>query len=282
MPTDQKIIPFPGRNAEKSLTEAREILAFASRIDHQKLVRVLSVHHIEPEMQNEQLHVTNNLDTKVWLGLVFLAVATGLLLFLTAGTVRYWQAWAYLAVYFGASFFVTRYRVEKDPALLKPRSGSGPTTEKEKPQQVITIFVSAGCIASLVVPALDHRFGWSSLPVYAIIAGDVLTVLCFYVMFLVFKANTFASAAIGFVEEQKVFSIGPFAFVRHPMYAGGLLLLVGAPLALGSYWGLLALVAVLPALVWRLLGEEKFLANNLPGYVEYCTKVRWRMIPGVF
>jgi protein-S-isoprenylcysteine O-methyltransferase Ste14 len=224
----------------------------------------------------------SNLNTKAWLGLVFLAIAMGLLLFLAAGTVQYWQAWAYLAVYFAASLLITLYLMKKDPALLKRRLSGGPTAEKEKTQKIIMLFASAGFIASLVVPALDHRFAWSSVPLYAMIAGDILTALCFYSMFLVFRENTFTSATIEIAEDQKVISTGPYAYVRHPMYAGGLLLFVGTPLALGSYWGLLAFLAALPALMWRLLDEENFLAKNLPEYAEYCEKVHWRLIPGIF
>ncbi len=141
---------------------------------------------------------------------------------------------------------------------------------------------SIGFLGSLVVPALDHRFLWSNVPLYAVIAGDLLTALWFCIMFLVLRENSFASGTIEVSEGQKVISTGPYAFVRHPMYAGGLLLFIGTPLALGSYWGLLAFPSVLPALIWRLLDEEKFLAENLPGYVEYCAKVRWRLLPGLF
>jgi len=224
----------------------------------------------------------SSLNRKAWLGLVFLALAMGLLLFLSAGTVQYWQAWTYLAVYFAASLLITLYLMKRDPALLKRRLSGGPTAEKEKTQKIIMLFTSAGFIASLVVPALAHRFAWSTAPLSAIITGDLLTALCFFIMFLVFRENTFTSATIEIAEDQKVISTGPYALVRHPMYAGGSLLFIGTSLALGSYWGLLAFVAVLPALIWRLLDEEKFLTQNLPGYVEYCAKVRWRLIPGVF
>jgi protein-S-isoprenylcysteine O-methyltransferase Ste14 len=174
------------------------------------------------------------------------------------------------------------YLMKKDPALMNRRMRGGPTAEKGKTQQIVMWFVSAGFIASLVVPALDYRFKWSSVPLYVIVAGDLLMALWFYVTFRVFKENTFTSATIEIAEGQKVISTGPYAFVRHPMYAGGLLLFFGTPLALGSYWGLLEFAVVLPALIWRLLDEEKFLARNLPGYVDYCAKVRWRLIPGVF
>jgi protein-S-isoprenylcysteine O-methyltransferase Ste14 len=224
----------------------------------------------------------NKLNTKAWLGLCFLAFVMGLLLFLTAGTVRYWQAWGYLAVFFGASILITLYLMNNDPALLKRRLSAGPTAEKGETQRIIMFIASMGFIASLVVPALDYRFLWSSMPLYAVIAGDLLTALCFYITFLVYRENTFTSAIIEIAEDQKVISTGPYAYVRHPMYAGGLLLFVGTPLALGSYWGLLAFLAALPALMWRLLDEENFLAKNLPEYAEYCEKVHWRLIPGIF
>jgi len=224
----------------------------------------------------------DTLKVKAWLGLIFLAIAMGLLLFVPAGTTRYWQAWAYLAVFFGASLLTTLYLMKKDAALLKRRLRGGPTAEREKMQRVIMFFASVGFIAILIVPALDHRFGWSAVPSYTVIVGDFLVGIGFYTIFLVYKENTFTSATIEVAEDQKVISTGPYAFVRHPMYAGGLLYLLGTPLALGSYWGFLALAAMTPFLIWRLLDEERFLSKNLPGYTEYCAQVRWRLIPGLF
>jgi protein-S-isoprenylcysteine O-methyltransferase Ste14 len=224
----------------------------------------------------------NNRNTKAWLGFVFLAIAMGLLLFLPAGTFHYWQAWVYLAVFFGASFLMTLYLMKKDPALLERRLRGGPTAEKERAQKIIMLFASLGFIALLVVPALDYRFRWSRVPLPMVIAGDLLTALGFYIIFLVYKENTFSSATIQVVNDQRVISTGPYAVVRHPMYAGGLLYLLGMPLALASYWGLLVFVPMVPVLLWRLSDEERFLSKNLPGYTEYCAKVRWRLIPGVF
>lgn len=223
-----------------------------------------------------------NPNTKAWFALISLTVVMGLLLFVPVGTVQYWQAWAYLGVFFGASFLITLYLIKKNPALLQRRLSGGPMAEKEKTQKIIMSFASVGYIALLVVPALDHRFHWSGVPTAVVITGDILTALCYYLIFLVFQENTFTSSTIEVAEGQKVISTGLYAFVRHPMYAGGLLLLIVTPLALGSYWGLLAFFAVLPTIIWRLLDEDKFLAKNLPGYVGYCAKVRWRLIPGVF
>ncbi|MEJ0071165.1 MAG: isoprenylcysteine carboxylmethyltransferase family protein [Pseudomonadota bacterium] len=97
-----------------------------------------------------------------------------------------------------------------------------------------------------------------------------------------FRANSFSSATIELAADQTVISTGPYALVRHPMYAGGLVMFLGIPLALGSWWGLLAVAALLPPLIWRLLDEEKFLARHLPGYRDYQARVRYRLLPGVW
>lgn len=223
-----------------------------------------------------------SLNTRAWLSLVFLVAAMGVLLFVPAGTVRYWQAWAYIGIYFAASALITVYLMKNDPALLRRRLRGGPAAEKETAQKIIMLVASLGFAACLILPALDHRFGWSHVPLAVVVAGQVMTVLWFYVMFLVFRENSFTSATIEIADDQRVVSTGPYALVRHPMYAGAFMLFFSMPLALGSYWGLVGFAVVLPALIWRLLDEERFLSRNLPGYPEYCARVRWRLIPGVF
>jgi protein-S-isoprenylcysteine O-methyltransferase Ste14 len=206
----------------------------------------------------------------------------GLVLFASAGTFSYWQAWLYLAMYELASIAITLYLAKADPALLERRMRGGPTAEQQPAQKVIMGMASVGFIAVLLVPALDIRFGWSNVPVAGVIVGDALMLACFVVVFIVFRFNTFAAATVQVAEKQTVISTGPYAYVRHPMYAGALLLFIGTPPALGSFWGLVALVLVVPALIWRLLDEERLLMSSLPGYAEYCAGVRWRLIPGVF
>jgi protein-S-isoprenylcysteine O-methyltransferase Ste14 len=224
----------------------------------------------------------NDLDAKAWLGFACLAGIVALLLFVPAGTPRYWQAWTYLAVFFGASGVITQYLMNNDPALLRRRMRGGPTAEKETSQKIIMSFTSIGFVALLVVSALDHRFGWSSPPAYLTIAADLLILLGLYIVFLVYRENSFSSATIEVAADQRVISTGPYAVVRHPMYAGGFLYLLATPLALGSWWGLLAAAGLAPFLAWRLLDEELFLKEKLPGYAEYCLRTRWRLIPGVF
>jgi len=223
-----------------------------------------------------------NLYTKMLVSLVALTVVMALLLFVPAATIQYWQAWVYLAIFAGASLLISLYLIKKDPALLKRRMRGGPTAEKETTQKIIMLFASMGFVALLVVPALDYRFGWSAVPLSVVTAGDILVAIGFYFIFLVYKENTFTSATIEVAENQKVISTGPYALVRHPMYASALLYLIGTPLALRSYWGLLALVFMMSFLIWRLVDEEKFLAKNLPGYMEYEKKVQHRLVPYVW
>jgi protein-S-isoprenylcysteine O-methyltransferase Ste14 len=137
-------------------------------------------------------------------------------------------------------------------------------------------------IAVLVVPAIDHRFGWSTMPPYVVAIGDILVVLGFLIVFLVFKENTFTSGTIEVASEQKVIATGPYAHVRHPMYVGALIMLLGMPLALGSWWGLFTIIPMTLVIAWRLLEEEKFLAKNLSGYSDYQSKVRCRLVPLVW
>ena len=223
-----------------------------------------------------------NLNAQALLSLVILTVVMGLLLFIPAGTIHYWQAWVYLFIFMGASLLTTLYLMKKDPALLNRRMRGGPTAEKRRTQKLIVLFTSICFIALLVVPALDHRFRWSAMPLSCVIAGDILVAIGFYFIFLVYKENTFTSATIEVAADQRVISTGPYAIVRHPMYASALLYLVGTPLALGSFWGLLALSAMIPFLIWRLYDEESFLAGNLPGYAEYQKTVRHRLIPFIW
>ncbi len=224
----------------------------------------------------------NNLNTRAWLGLILTTIGIGGFLFVSAGTLRYWQAWSYLGVFFVASTLVTLYLMKHDPALLERRLSAGPTAEKEKAQKTVMLFASIGFIGLLVVAGLDHRFGWSAAPPAGVIAADLVTLVGYFIIFLVYRENSFTSATIEIAPGQRVISTGPYAVVRHPMYAGGSLYLVAMPLGLGSYWGLVVLLAMLPVLVWRLVDEENFLSKNLQGYDEYRAKVRWRLIPRVF
>ena len=223
-----------------------------------------------------------DLNKKAFGGLLCLLVVMAALLFIPAWTLAYWQAWAFLAVFGGSSLAITLYLMKKDPQLLERRMRGGPVAEKEMRQKIIQTLTAIMFIAMLVVPALDHRFGWSEVPLYVAMAGDVFVAVGFLIIFVVYKENTFASATIEIAPDQKVISTGLYALVRHPMYMGALLLLVGMSLSLGSRWGLCVFLLFIPALAWRVFDEERFLAKNLPGYSEYLNKVKYRLMPGVW
>lgn len=204
------------------------------------------------------------------------------LVFGSAGTLHYWQGWVLLACYLLASIAITLYLIRNDPALLARRMRGGPWAEKEPAQKVIMSIASAGFVALLVLPGLDRRFGWSHMPALAAIAGDLLVLLGWAGILRVFRENSFTSSTIELAADQRVISTGPYAIVRHPMYAVALLMLLGIPIALGSWWGVLVLGLLLPVLIWRLLDEERFLGRNLPGYVAYQDRVGYRLLPYIW
>jgi protein-S-isoprenylcysteine O-methyltransferase Ste14 len=224
----------------------------------------------------------NGVIKKAFGGFLFLLLVMAALLFLPAWTLRYWQAWTFLAVFEVSALVITVYLARKDPKLLERRVQAGPVAEKETSQKIIQTITFLSFCGLLVVSALDHRFAWTSLPPYVALSGDALVAFGFFIIFLVYKENTFASATIELAPEQKVISTGPYKLVRHPMYMGALFMFAGIPLSLGSFSALLVIVLMLPALIWRLLDEEKFLVKNLPGYSEYKNKVRRRLVPFVW
>ena len=221
----------------------------------------------------------NQLVIRAFAGLLFLLIVMTIIIFVPAWTLDYWQAWIFLVVFFVPPLLITIYLMKHDPKLLERRTTAGPGAEQERIQNIIQALAGLAFIAIFIVSALDHRFGWSTVPAYVTALGDVLVIFGFYLVFLVFKENTFASGTIEVVAEQGVISTGPYALVRHPMYIGALVMLVGVPLALGSWWGLLAIIPMIIVLILRLLDEEKFLAKNLAGYRDYQSKVRYHLFP---
>jgi protein-S-isoprenylcysteine O-methyltransferase Ste14 len=158
----------------------------------------------------------------------------------------------------------------------------GPMAETEKSQKVIVTIALLSSAAAALIPALDRRFGWSNVPTAIVILGDALIALSYLGFYFVFRENTYGAATVRVEENQRVISTGPYAIVRHPMYAAALILMLGIPLALGSWWGLLSLALGVPALVWRILDEERLLKRDLPGYAEYTQRAPFRLIPGLF
>lgn len=206
----------------------------------------------------------------------------GLCLFLPAGTLDYWEGWVFAANFLICSIATTVYLARKDPALLERRLNAGPRSEKRPKQKIIMVVALISFVATMVVPALDRRFGWSHVPTELVVVGNLLVAMGFLAVLLVFRENTFAASNISLASEHHVISTGPYAWVRHPMYANAFWLMLGMPLALGSWWGLIALVPSYAGIILRLLDEERFLEQNLPGYSAYLKKVPYRLIPGIW
>lgn len=222
---------------------------------------------------------TSSLKIKTLLSFVELIAIIVLFLFAPAGSFNFWQAWVYSIIYVVSSATITFYLWKTNPELLARRVNAGPGAEKEKIQKITHFFVILLFITFLVISAFDHRFGWSHVPFYIVVLGDVLVVSGFFLLFLVFKENAFASSIVEVTTNQKVITTGPYSIVRHPLYVSCLIIMLGTPLALGSWWSLLTFIPLTLVIIWRLLDEEMFLSKNLQGYTEYCQRVRYRLIP---
>ena len=202
-----------------------------------------------------------------------------LLLFVPAGTLDYWEAWTYLALTFGMVLGILDDLLKRNPALLERRMRY---LEKEPRQRWIMGFATLWFVASLVVPGLDQRYGWSAVPAAVVIVADSLLLLGYGIIFRVFRENPFASRVVEVEPDQTVISTGPYARVRHPMYFGAVIIQLASPLALGSYWAILPGILIIPILAARIRNEEEVLARDLEGYREYLEKVRYRLIRGVW
>ncbi len=222
-----------------------------------------------------------SLTLRACVSLALFAAVLTLILFLGAGTWAWPQAWAFLAVFLGASAWTTVDLLRRDSGLVERRMAS-PTTEQRSMQRVLQSFNGLFFVALLLVPALDHRFGWSATPTGTALLGDVMVALGFVGIFQVYRANSFAASTVKVDTGQTVISTGPYAVVRHPMYASAIPLIAGVPLALGSWWGLIPVPLLMGTIVCRLLDEERMLVAELPGYASYRTQTRFRLIPGLF
>jgi protein-S-isoprenylcysteine O-methyltransferase Ste14 len=209
-------------------------------------------------------------------------VVFGSMLFFPAGTFNYWQAWVFLGVVGVAAWIPAVYLLRMNPAALEARMRGGPTAETRVAQRVIIAGLYASLAAMVVVSALDHRFGWSAVPTAICVVGDVLVAIGLGVVAMVIIQNSYAAATVQVQAGQKVVSTGLYGLVRHPMYTGNVIMMVGIPLALGSYWGLVFVVPGLIVLASRIRDEEKLLQNELDGYLEYTQKVRYRLLPSMW
>jgi protein-S-isoprenylcysteine O-methyltransferase Ste14 len=209
-------------------------------------------------------------------------VVLGLLLFLPDGTFNYWQAWVFLAVFALSTWIPTLYLLRTNPVALERRMTGGPAAEARPAQKVVMAGLYLSFIAMFVVSALDHRFGWSTPPAAVCVVGDVLVAIGLVMVVLVIIQNNYAATTVRVESGQTVVSSGLYGLVRHPMYTANVIMMIGLPLSLGSYWGLVFVAPGLMVLASRIRDEEKLLEGELAGYREYTQKVRYRLVPGMW
>jgi protein-S-isoprenylcysteine O-methyltransferase Ste14 len=222
---------------------------------------------------------------KVWIILGVEAVVLSALLFGAAGTVRWTAGWAYLVLFFAGALWITLLLARHDPALLAERLKS--PVQKGQPfwDKFLLLVMSLAWCGWMVLMGLDAvRFRWSVMPVWLQCAGGALVVLSFRMMGRVFRENTFLAAVVRIQTERghRVISTGPYARVRHPLYAAVLIYLPANALLLGSWYGLTASVILSGGIVFRTAMEDRELLHGLEGYQEYTGRVRYRLIPLVW
>jgi len=201
------------------------------------------------------------------------------LFFLPAGTLNYWQAWVYMALLLVPMGLVLAYFLKKDPELLERRMR---TKEKEPEQKFIIKLSYPIFLAAFLLPGFDRRFGWSTVPVWLVLAADIIVLAGYGLFFRVMQENRYLSRVVEVDQKQRVVSSGPYAVVRHPMYAGILPLYLFSPLALGSYWALIPIAFMPWIIIARIGNEEKVLVKELEGYAQYTRQVKYRLIPGIW
>lgn len=202
-----------------------------------------------------------------------------LVLFLPARTFRYWEAWIYMGIIFSCASGVVLYFLKHDPELLERRIR---TREKVKEQKWIITISWVLFLPIFILPGFDKYYNWSDVPISMVVIADIFVLAGYLIIIRVFRVNTFTSRIIEVDSGQKVISTGPYSIIRHPMYAGSLLMYGFTPIALGSWWALTGSVFLIILIIFRLLNEEKFLIENLEGYLDYMQKTKYRLIPGIW
>ena len=215
--------------------------------------------------------------SKAYRGPIVGIIVLGLVFFLPAGSLRYWQAWIYWTIFSSLTLFITVYFFKRSPELLAGRN----QVKDQETVRKIPAFLNLYFLAYLV-PGFDFRFHWSTVPVWVVVAANLMVFLGYVFIIIVFKENSYASANIKVEEEQQIISTGPYAIIRHPMYTGLLVMILFAPLALGSYWAIIPGLLYIPWTVIRIKNEEELLLRELPGYKDYCLKIHYRLIPSIW
>lgn len=203
----------------------------------------------------------------------------GALLFLPAGTIRFWNAWLFFTLLFIPILIMGIVMLCKAPELLQKRLNG---KEKEAEQKTVTKLSRLMFLLGFIAAGLDHRFGWTSVPIWLTAAAAVLLLLSYGIYAEVMRENAYLSRTVEVQEGQKVIDTGLYGMIRHPMYTATIFLFLSIPLVLGSWISFLIFLVYPVIIVRRIRNEEAVLEVGLPGYAEYKQRVRYRLIPFIW
>lgn len=208
---------------------------------------------------------------------IILTVFMWIILFIPAGSIKFWEAWIFWSEFSTITFFITFYFMKKNPEFLARRAKVQQTKESVKTPLIFKVYY-----LGFVLPGIDFRFHWSNVELWIVISSNIIVFASYIFIFYVFKKNSYASTVIQVENEQNVISSGPYALVRHPMYLGMVIMSLFMPIALGSYISIIPMIFIIPITIIRIKNEEEMLLKNLNGYKAYCSKIKYRLIPFIW
>lgn len=208
---------------------------------------------------------------------IILTVFMWIILFIPAGSIKFWEAWIFWSGFSIITFFITFYFMKKNPEFLSRRTKVKQTKEIIKTPLILKVYY-----LGFILPGIDFRFHWSNIELWIVILSNIIVFASYIFIFYVFKKNSYASTVIQVESEQNVISSGPYALVRHPMYLGMVIMSLFMPIALGSYISIIPMIFIIPITIIRIKNEEEILLKNLNGYNKYCSKTKYRLIPFVW
>lgn len=228
-------------------------------------------------------HINAMKPAAIILQLAAFALYTAAVLFWPAGTWAYPAGWTLVALMVGGGVLITAWLAKDDPALLRERMSSPVQRGQGLWDRVFILSLIAFYTVWMAFSAWDAaRLGFGAVPVWLQALGALGVVGYMVGAWRTFRENSFAAPVVKLQEGQRVIDTGPYAIVRHPMYLSALLLFIGTPMLLGSWWGLLGSLVLILGIAWRAVQEENLLRRELGGYADYMNRVRFRLVPGVW
>ena len=198
------------------------------------------------------------------------------LMFISAGSIKYWNAWLFMGELFIPMLFVLVYLLIRDPELLLKRMN---TNEKEKTQKKVVLITLIMFLSTFIISGLDYRYKWSTVPLLVVVISAIMVLTGYILFFIVMRQNSYASRVVEIQEKQKVIDTGLYGIVRHPMYSAAILMFMSMPLVLGSFYALIPLAIFPFQMGTRMRNEEQILEKGLDGYIEYKKRIQYKIFP---